>query len=313
MPPELKPRGTFAPNEARPNDKLKDMDLEKLQELVEWPSKMGEFTAPQEPEFSPVPEESTEAEPAEVSHEPPASTDEPEATLEAEPAEPAEPEPGTPTDTEPPDEAEILRLRLEAYEAEQRKLEAKLAGRDAGERGYIQQLKRQIEELRAGNGATEPEEGDLDDPAPRPRRSPSPQQDAIASWAVSQAVSVAGAEFTAAHSDFSELQSDIQAYVGKSGFDPQTILLSNDPIAAGREVTRVLQEAYWHVKAERKRAHVAELQKRRADSMRGVEEAKKKAAISAPGSSTPPPKKQKKIEDLSLEELQARVSRFAGQ
>lgn len=289
MPPELQPKGTFAPSEATPNPQLDELSLNKLQELVEWPSKMEHYSAkvaPEQPEDAP-------SEPA--AEQPPEEPPEQPVAAEEAPAEPqVEPE-------APPDEAAILQARLEAYEAEQQKLRAQLAGREAGERGYIKQLQQEVARLKSTTSSDEVAE-----------EAPPPRNDTIATWAVSQAIQAAGTSFLQSHSDMTDLHEGVRQYLANSGYDSQPLLLSGDPLAASRETTRVLEEAYWHVKAEKQRARVAELQTRRADSMRGVEAAKKKAAISAGGGAAPPPKPVKQLQDLSLEELQQRVEKLGS-
>src|SRR3972149_1487493 len=120
---ELQPKGTFKASEATPDPKLKDVALDKLQELIEWPTKMQEFVASQPPAPTPVPTEPVVAKPA-------------EPAVVAPPVETPAEVPAVEPPAEVPDEAALLKHRLELFEVEQRKLEAKLAGRDAGETGY---------------------------------------------------------------------------------------------------------------------------------------------------------------------------------
>ena len=307
MADEIKPMGTFPESEARHNPALDDMDLKDLRELVEWPSKMEKFEkASSGTDYTPVDEE--EAPPQQVVEEVPDAEPEPiQAEESQEPVAEVEPEPEAESSAPEPeqvgDDLEFLRLKLEAIEADNRKLAAQNAGRQSGERGYINQLKREIEQLRAGATDEFTEEA-----VSQPRtRAAEPTQSSISAWAVERAISDAAAHFAMAHSDHEELKDGIAGYIQQSGYDPQRLLEIGDPIEAGREVTRVLEESYWHVKAEKTRQRVAELQQKRADSMPGLERAKRKAAVSASGSSTPPPKPATKTDDLSLEELAKRV------
>lgn len=313
MPAEMKPLGSFPKTEANTNSKFKNMSLEELRALVQWPSKMEEAQDEPGAQFVPVPEE------------PAVEPDEPEPEVQPEP-EPVEPE--TPTQQAEPEqqqktseksddedvEKQLLMAKLEAMEAHAKKIEAKLIGREAGERGYIKQLQREIEKLKS----VKPEDAEQDAyPEEYPtekKRVPSraSERDSIASWAVGRAIAESAAAFTQGHPDSSELQPDIQRYLQESGYDASNVLQSDDPIWAGKEISRALEEAYWHVKESKKRTVVEELQKRRADSMRGVEDAKRKATISASGSSAPPKPKPKTVQDLTTKELRERVNKLAS-
>lgn len=309
MADEIKPMGTFPVSEARHNPALDDMDVKELRELVEWPSKMEKYEkANESTDYTPV--EEAEAPPEQVVEEVPSVEPEPiqdegvqDPEAEVDPEQKPEAESKTPEPERGNDDLEYLRLKLEAIEADNRKLEAQNAGRQSGERGYINQLKREIEQLRAGATDEFSEEA-----ISQPRtRAAEPTQSSISAWAVERAISDAAAHFSQAHSDHEEMKDGIAQYVQQSGYDPQRLLEMGDPIEAGREVTRILEESYWHVKAANTRARVAELQAKRADSMPGLEQAKRKAAVSASGSSTPPPKPATKTDDLSVEELAKRV------
>ena len=297
MVPEPKPIGTFGQSEASPNPALEDMSIEQLSELVKWPSKMEKFIEKREPDPSPEPE-TTPTEPVEPSPEP-------ESTPEVVQPEPVTAQP--PQEVQPTQEdidRELLAARIEAAEANARKLEAKLVGREAGENGYIQQLKERIKRLEAV-GTPESDSGYRDQSTAEPEQPMS--RNNLNAWAVQQASKEAVTGFMQSHPDIGGVEQDIMKYLNESGFDASKITQLDDPIVASREMTRTLNEAYWHVDATRKQARVAELQTKKAEQVRGLTEAKIKAASSASGSTPPPPKPQKATADLSLKELEAKM------
>jgi len=301
MVPEPKPIGTFGQSEASPNPALEDMSIEQLSELVKWPSKMEKFIEKREPDPSPEPE-TTPTEPVEPSPEP-------ESTPEVVQPEPVTAQP--PQEVQPTQEdidRELLAARIEAAEANARKLEAKLVGREAGENGYIQQLKERIKRLEAGV-TPESDSGYRDQSTAEPEQPMS--RNNLNAWAVQQASKEAVTGFMQSHPDIGGVEQDIMKYLNESGFDASKITQLDDPIVASREMTRTLNEAYWHVDATRKQARVAELQTKKAEQVRGLTEAKIRAASSASGSTPPPLKPQKSIEDLSLKELEAKMKAFS--
>lgn len=288
------PVGTFAPSEATPNPALKELSLDQLQGLVEWPSKLEEFTEAVEPEAPPEPE------PVKPETVDPVPESTPEIEQEAEPVKVAEP-------SQEDIDRELLAAKVEAYEAQAKKLEAKLVGREAGEQGYIKQLKQRIQRLEAG---MQPDSDQV--PSYREERGeqeivPS-QRDGMRAWAVQQATKEAFTEFMGAYRDSAELEPEMTSYLQRSGFNGAALNNYDDPIAASREVRRVLDEAYWDVKEARVRARVEELTVRKAESVRGLEAAKRKAASSGVGSSAPPPAARPTTKDLSLADLEARMA-----
>jgi hypothetical protein len=262
---------------------LASKSLEELQELVEWPSKM---------------EEALQGQAAPETVEPVA----PEPKIAEEVAEP-EPAP-TPEPVQPEDlEKDLLKAQIEAIEAHSKKMEAKLAGRESGEKGYIKQLQERIRLLEEeGRPPTQQEE---------PGPAPAPQRDGLRTWATQQAAKEAVASFFQSHPDIQELGPSVMEYLQGSGF-LQTVRDMDDPVAASREVTRALDESYWHVKEERGRTRMAELQVKRADQVRGLDEAKKRAASSGLGTAKPPPSPRKTTKDLSLAELEAQMKALSG-
>jgi len=300
MAPEPKPIGTFGQSEASPNPALEDMSIEQLSDLVKWPVKMERFIENRDESAAPEPD-TTEPEPAEPSPEP-------ESTPEVVQPEPVAAQP--PQEAQPTQEdidRELLAARIEAAEANARKLEAKLVGREAGENGYIQQLKERIKRLESGV-TPESDSGYREQPTAEPEQLMS--RNNLSAWAVQQASKEAVTGFMQSHPDIATVEQDIMKYLNESGFDASKITQLDDPIVASREMTRTLNEAYWHVDATRKQARVAELQTKKAEQVRGLTEAKIKAASSASGSTPPPPKPEKALSDLSIKELEAKMRAF---
>lgn len=296
--PEEHPVGTFPPTEATPAPEIRKMPLDELSELVKWPSKLEEFaeerTAAQPP-ATPEPEPEPEQPPVDT---PPA----PEPVVETAPA--AEPEPVPAEPSQEDVEKELLRAQVEAIEAHAKKLEAKLQGREAGERGYIKQLKDRLQRLESGE--TVPQAPPEPEYRPETEAVPAPH-DSIKAWAIQKASQEALANFVQSHPDVKDMEQEAVKYLQESGFDARSIFQLDDPIAAGREVTRFLDEAYWHVRETATRSRISELQTRKADQVRGLEEAKKRAAPSASGSPPAPAAQRKTTKDLSLAELDAQV------
>lgn len=296
---EPQPIGTFK-TEHVVNPALEEMSLEQLSDLIKWPSKMEKFVAAQT-EAARLPEpEVQESEPD------PSPQPEPEqVSVQADPVEvPAvEAEP-----TQEDVEKELLELRLSAAEAQAKKFEARMLGREAGASGYVKQLKDRIAQLEAG-ASPESQTAFSEEVQAEPQRAPA-QRSNLNAWAVQQASREAVNNFTASHPGVDKVEQEILAYLNNSGFDAGAIAQYDDPIAAGRELTRGLEEAYWHVEASRKQARVTELQAKRADQVKNLAALKVKATSSASGSLPPAPKPRRATADLSLEELEAKIKAF---
>ena len=185
-----------------------------------------------------------------------------------------------------------------------------LAGRNAGELGFVKQQLRKLQEAQRAPRAEEDTFDAEPEPERRPvqRREPSGRDD-VAAWAVSQAVTQAVAEFGRQHPDVAEMQEAIGAYLTQSGYDPKQVLESDSPVEAAKETVRVLDSAYWHAKAEATAKKRQELQAKRAAQFPQAEKAKRKAAISGTGNAPPPKPQPKSFEDMSLEELEAEIQR----
>lgn len=265
------------PPESEPD--YDSMSLEELDRLI-----AGE--KPPEPEESaPEPVENPEPDP------------EPEPQAAA-----AEPEP----EKEPePDTKDLL---IQELEARVKHFES-LAGRNAGELGFVKQQLRKLQEAQQRR----PTEEDTFESEPEQERRPvqrrEPTRDDVAAWAVSQAVSQALAEFGRQHPDAAELQEAIGAYLKQSGYDPKDILESDSPVEAAKQTLSVLEGAYWHAKAEVKAKARQEAETRRTAQIPQVEKAKRKAVISGAGAAPPPKPKPKAFEDMSVDELEAEIQR----
>lgn len=300
MAAEVHPVGTFGSSEAQENPVLKDLSLDQLQKLVEWPSEMEKvIEAEQATQPLPFPEQIRPAQ-----NDAPAP---PEPAVEAVQAE----EPQKSEEPKQEDiEKELLRAQIEAVEAHAKKMEAKLVGREAGERGYIEQLKARIKKLEAG---VSPEQEQADVYREEPvQEAVVPQRDGLKAWVTQKAAQEAVAGFLQTHPDMAELEQDTAKYLQDSGFNALNIINMDDPMAASREMTRALDEAYWHVKEARTRSRISELQTKKADQVRGLEEAKRKATSSASGGTPPPQAPAKGLKDLSLAELEAKVKALSG-
>lgn len=266
-------------------DSLDDKSPEELGRMLDA---MIEGRAP-EPEPTPVPEVTPEPEREVAPEEPPVEQREPD-----EPEKKAEPEPDF-------DRQELL-ARLEELQASHKALETKL-GRQAGEAGYWRQKARASER-------PEPEP-ETDFPEDEPvRERPSRHRDATTAWVVSQAVERGGIRFGADHPDAAEFKEAIVGYWQKSGYSPDALVGSMDPVEAERESYRALSEAYWHVKAERAAHARQEVATKRAEQFARQKEAKQRAGVAKSGGAAAPAKPQPKtLDKMSNAELEAEIDR----
>jgi len=272
---------------------LEDLGLDELEAMLEKPE-------------VPSPEEEAEPEPAEPSESEAPPEQEPEGEAKPEPAqEEQKPEPSEDLD------AEILRARLEAAEAAAKKWE-QVAGRHGGELGFLKNRMREIEgriqTLRSEQEPIEP--SDLPQPdAPR-TPSPGPRTDPLATWAVNQAIAQASADFMRTHPDMGDMKDDFEQYLKNSNYNAADLIGANDPIWAASETNRLLEEAYWNAKQAFKQRVASALEKRKADQVPRLDQAKRKAAISASGAAPAPKPQVKPLSDMSLEELEKELKRL---
>lgn len=234
--------------------------------------------------------------------EPAAEPETPEPTPQPEPTPEPTPEPEAAEEPTPEQiERDLLLQRLEQAEDERKKAEA-IAGRHGGELGFLRQKVRELEQR-----FRQPEPDDALQPEPSEPVRPAPARDKIAAFVVSQAVPQAISRFESEHPDSVELGPSIAEYLKRNGFDMQAILSMDDPMEATRETDRVLSEAYYHARSERKAKIIAELTTKKAEQFARVQEAKKKAAVTGSGGSAPEPVREKAIEDMTPEELDAKM------
>jgi hypothetical protein len=246
----------------------------------------------------------------------------PESQSEETPKEPAEEEKAPEAETtETPqvetapvaDLPEHYKLMLEEAEARAKKWES-VAGRHAGELGYVRksqaELLDRIKEMEARvAGQSEQLAQEDTEPQSRPRRS---TRDSIASWAVNRALMDAGQQFMASHPDIPELKDYLAAYMNERKSEISSISELDDPLEAQMRTLSLLEEGYWHAKAEAKAKARPEAEKKYAEQIKGFSEMKKKAAISASGSTQSTRPRDKADSEMSLQELEEKIRRLTS-
>ena len=234
-------------------------------------------------------------------------TPEPEVSSEPEPEVPAEevvPDPTPPPEPKLDTESERLRLLSEEMEARAKHWES-VAGRNAGELGFIKSQLKAIQAAQASVQAgeytqSEPEQGSTPPP---------PTRDGLAEWAVQQAVQQSVSGFEASHPDVTDIQDKMVEYIKNSGYDMQTVLSMSNPIDAQREMNRALEEAYWHTKAAVVATRRAELSVKREAIQTNSATDKMKASVSATASAPPPKPKAKTQDEMTDSELEDEMVR----
>lgn len=266
-------------------EKMSQEEIEKaLHDVAVGAITDSELAGEAEPEPQPEPEPEAP---------PPDQTDEPVPEPEAEP----EPEVEV-------SEADILRAQLAEMEARAQHYE-RLAGSHAGKLGYL--------EKRLSNLESQPVRREYEDveATPQPPQS-TPSDDGYKAWVIAQAVASGVQDFWREHPDTVDLQDGIKQYLEQTGYDPKSILESNDPLRAQRESKRVLEEAYFAARADKEAVRRTELQQKRADQIKNLEQLKKKAAPSASGHAPPPKPTQKSPNEMTREELDAALLEATG-
>ena len=235
--------------------------------------------------------------------EPPPQADEPETPkveepeTEAEPAAEAEPTAGTPEESI---EEKIRKAQIAEIEARAKHFES-LAGKNAGELGFVRRQLQALQEQLLGQPRAESDNGE--DAPHRPPPPPQPRMaDPIAQWAVQQSIASALSQFRDTHPEFNNLASDVAKYLSDNKYDASTLFESADPVHAAREVSRSLEEAYWYVSAQHNARVRAELETKRADQVRNLHKAKLRGSPTPSGASPAPPV-AKTLEDMSVDEL----------
>ena len=276
---------------------LSEKSLEELEDLLRNPSKIeGLDVEPDTPSDKPEPV----AEPAQV--EPPAPVNQ-------------EPEPSPPP-TEPAEpsveelDRKILEARVEELQAQVKHFES-LAGRNGGEVGWLRNQLKSLE-ARMAQPATASDDLEPPPPAPHPQR---PLHDPALTWAVQQAASQSGAQFISRHQDLQELggQEAIGKILQEAGYDASVILESGDPSHAAQETTRALEMAYWQLKNRHVSSVRSDLEKRRADQLSRLKDAKRMSAPSASGAAPTPKPVVQPMSEWSLKDLEKELKRLTGE
>jgi len=269
-----------------------------------------------EPEsVSDEPEQETSPEvPPETADEVEASTEGEEESHPPESKEQTGPEPDVTDNDIFEQELKAIRARADHWE--------KVAGRHAGELGFLKQQLRRTREsspVPYAPETTDTEEGFEGHTERQAPRAPQAQQvqanDNVTSWAIQQAMKNTYQAFVGRHQDVTEqdVQTDIAKYLHAVNFDAEPLLTANDPAYVQQVLDGALEEAYRYVSAQREEKRLAELRTRRAEQTTKRTEAKKKASVSASGSApTPAPtpkQKPKTLSEMTDEELEKAMSR----
>lgn len=277
-------------------------DDEAIRSVVQ---KATEETDPPRVEETPPPEPAKEPETApaaETTPEPPK-----EETPETPPAEP----------TIEQLDKQLFDKRLEAAEGSAKHWET-IAGRHGGELGFVKKRLAEMERAMASGQFAPPPapadngEGVYDTPEPTPTPQATPPDaggpsDKVAAWAVAQALQAGYQQFLQAHPDAQTTEGfagEMEAYMQQQG-GRERLLFENDPVAAQRGAMDFLSEAYHHVSGTRRASEIQKLERRRADQISNMEQAKAQATISTSGSPAPEPPGPKALSDMNEDELDA--------
>ena len=282
---------------------LQDMTIEQIEEM--FAKGDGFIEEPDETtEPEPVEDEPTEAEPVqEVEAE---SDDTPEDA-------PAEAESSESEDEKPEDIPDPVQLAIEEAEARAKHFES-IAGRTTGELGYLRKRVKELEQVRVAAPPPAPSEEDYtaeqyaDERPKPPTQAPAGNQSSVATYVVGLAVNNAANEFKAQHPDLDELADGVKEYLSSEG-GLADVLSMDDPVLAAQEVTKILNAAYWKAKADHTATRRIDAEKRRADQLSALEQRKKSASSTSSGSVPAPKPKPKSYDDMSVEELEAELTR----
>lgn len=276
------------------NQDLNDLPIEDLEAMMRGEKPIpGADTPPAEPSGTePIPEPSTEEAPASETE-----------TAETAPAE----------TTVEDDEKEILRAQVEEARALARKQEMQakrnesLAGKHAGELGYLKERMKALEQMIETRRAEDPSLYE-ERPAPAPQQEPQRRGDDLADYLRSLALERGANRFESMHPDVHEFIPQIGEYMKSHmpQYDNNT-----SPAAVEQEVMRAFGEAYWDVKAAKHRANAEMREKRRAEQFGRQKEAKAQAVISGSAASPAiPAREQKTLEEMSVQELEKELVRL---
>lgn len=177
-----------------------------------------------------------------------------------------------------------VRLRLEATELERKKFEM-LAGRHAGELGFLKNKLRELEARLQSQQESEPERQSYDATDQQPVRTKA--QDRFAEWAVQQSLAQTVNAFTAQYPDSNDMAADIAAYWKDNGIDMDSFAQSNDPISAAQDTRTALELAYLHVATAKKHEAATkaeqEASRRTADEVKTLSSRRKAIAATPTG------------------------------
>jgi len=271
-------------------------DLEKLVNsteptISEDPLAELEMVPTQEEEAATEDETEVEAQPEEE-----AAKDEPKKEAEAEPE---------------PDLPEHVKLRLEATELERKKFEA-LAGRHAGELGFLRKQMRELEERLTSRAEGEETYSERDDQPEKPKAN-----DGLAEWASQQSFLQTVNGFTAQYPDADGMAEEIRDYLTNSGVDIASMSRGRDPMSVAQEARTALELAYLHVSSAKK--HEAAEKAEREFARRTVDESTKLAGRRRAVAATPSggvrasaPTKSQDPRTMPLKDLSSMIERVGS-
>ena len=299
-----------------------DMPLEEL--LARTENSM--FEEDIESQQASAPEEQPAEEPAA-----PAEDEEAPSELATEPGEPTqEPsteEPATKPAVEEsaPSEVDELRAMLDVQQSEAKHFES-LLGRHTGSEDFhkrkIASMETELADLRTKltNGDTYPVESQPQYTAQQPSV-PQPQQatDSVRTYLVGQAIEKAAKDFLEVTEGLSSKDEN-----GQLVADPNFVTAlqrhqeaitavqqTDDPLFAGQEIRRVLSSAWGEADRERKVVRLKEIQRKRADQTKRLDQAKVEAASAS--TSPTAPQARRKIDpwdpNIPTEELRKRAEK----
>lgn len=206
-------------------------------------------------------------------------------------------------------DAEDLKLQLEEFAARAKHWES-IAGKNAGEVGFLRQ---KIRELESGLKAKQPQEefsSELET-EPRPVEPATDKSidrfSKLSSWAVSDAIGKAGANFLQTNPDALEMQDQLRQYLEPRINEVRDMFSANDPAEVYKETTRLFNEAYWHAKAESLALARKQAKERRAEQFSKLKESKQAASVSGTGAIPAPPPKVKTLDEMTVQELDRRL------
>jgi hypothetical protein len=248
---------------------------------------------------------------------------EPEPEPELEPEQEAVPEPNGETHpaAEPePLTLEELQVKLAEVEAREDKFK-KIAGREAGRSGYLEQqlakLNERLDQLqksrttpREDEGTAYAEAGDIGQvletvDALKKRFVP------VATYMTNQAINEAGMDFIRSTPDAQEIGQEVYGVLARDhAAEFREMAESGDPVMAKARAAELLESAYLRVKREKLSAALEQAKKARADQATSVRKSKLEAAPASTGGGKAAPRPRTKTLDTT-EDILAEIKRRA--